>query len=203
VLRSQMNPHFIFNVLGSIQNFMLGNDSKKAAGYLSKFASLTRATLEYSSEDSIALSDEIAMLRNYMELEQMRKPGIFEFEIEYDEGLELDFIQIPPMLIQPFIENAIKHGFKNINKNGILTLTISDKKDWIEFIIEDNGEGIQGKDNIAKKHHSMAMIIFEKRRKLIQQKYHKDFGFELQNIRDVYPDKSGVRIRIDLPVIED
>jgi tetratricopeptide (TPR) repeat protein len=203
VLRSQMNPHFIFNVLGSIQNYMMVNDSKKAAGYLSKFASLTRATLEYSSEESISLSDEIAMLKNYMELEQMRKPGIFDFEIECDEELESDFIQVPPMMIQPFIENAIKHGFKKMDSGGVLKITITDKTDWIEFVIEDNGNGIQQASTRYKDHKSMAMEIFQKRRKLIQHKYKKGFSFELQNLHDVDPTQSGVRIRIDLPVMND
>jgi len=203
VLRSQMNPHFIFNVLGSIQNFMMANDSKKAAGYLSKFASLTRATLEYSSEESISLSDEIAMLQNYMELEQMRKPGRFKFKIEYDVELESDFIQVPPMMIQPFIENAIKHGFKQMDSGGVLKIQITDKTNWIEFVIEDNGDGIQELATKQKDHKSMAMEIFEKRRKLIQQKHKKEFGFELQNLHDVDPDLSGLRIRIDLPVLND
>jgi len=201
VLRSQMNPHFIFNVLGSIQNFMLGNDSKKAAGYLSKFASLTRSTLEYSSEDSIALSDEIAMLRNYMELEQMRKPGIFEFEINYDEELESDFIQVPPMMIQPFIENAIKHGFKNIDYVGKLRLSFTDKSEYIVVVIQDNGIGIQYENQINKQHRSMAMEIFEKRRKLIQHKFNKDFKFEVSNLKELDFSFSGVKVTLKIPVL--
>ena len=201
VLRSQMNPHFIFNVLGSIQNYMLGNDSKKAAGYLSKFASLTRATLEYSSEESISLSDEITMLQNYMELEQMRKPGRFEFEIKYDEELELDFIQVPPMIAQPFVENAIKHGFRNIDYTGKILLSITDKMEFVEVVIQDNGIGIQTKNDIGKQHRSMAIDIFEKRRKLIQQKYKKDFKFDISNLNDANPKISGVKITIDIPIL--
>ena len=124
VLRSQMNPHFIFNVLGSIQNFLLSNDNKKAALYLSRFAALTRATLEYSASQSISLTKEIEMLKNYMELEKMRNPEKFSYTVITDENLEADFIQIPPMMIQPFIENSLKHGFADINYPGILTLSI-------------------------------------------------------------------------------
>ena len=201
VLRSQMNPHFIFNVLGSIQNYMLTNNPKKAAGYLSQFASLTRATLEYSSEDTIALSDEIAMLRNYMELEQMRKPGIFGFAIEYDDELESDFIQVPPMMIQPFVENAIKHGFKNINYVGKLQLSFVDKIEYVEVVIQDNGVGIKKKNETDEQHRSMAMDIFEKRRKLIQQKFGKDFKYKVENLGDLDPQQSGVRITISIPVL--
>ncbi len=202
VLRSQMNPHFIFNVLGSIQNYMLTNNPKKAAGYLSQFASLTRATLEYSSEDTIALSDEIAMLRNYMELEQMRKPGIFGFAIEYDDELESDFIHVPPMMIQPFVENAIKHGFKNINYVGKLQLLFVDKMEYVEVVIQDNGVGIENKNEINQQHRSMAMEIFEKRRKLIQHKFNKDFTFDISNLKTLNPETSGVKVTLQIPVLD-
>ncbi len=201
VLRAQMNPHFIFNVLGSIQNFMLQNDNRKASKFLSQFASLTRATLNNSVAETISLADEINMLTNYIELEKMRSPNKFDFSINFDEGLELDFIQIPPMLVQPFIENSIKHGFKNLGRAGFLSLHISDKTECIEFIIEDNGIGIQEKDGSMKKHQSMALKIFEKRRKLIQQKHKKDFKFEILNLKDTNPKLTGVRITINIPVL--
>ena len=201
VLRAQMNPHFIFNVLGSIQNFMMQNDTRKASGYLSQFASLTRATLNNSVAETISLADEISMLKNYIELEKMRKGNLFDYEIQFDEDLEVDFIQIPPMLIQPFVENSMKHGFKNLTRKGHLKLSILDKTDWVEFIIEDNGNGIQENKKKPQKHQSMAMAIFEKRRKLIQQKHNKDFNFEVVNLKDINPDSSGTRIRIDLPII--
>ncbi len=202
VLRAQMNPHFIFNVLGSIQNYMLKNDLRKASDFLAQFASLTRATLNNSAAETISLADEISMLRNYIELEKMRSQNKFDFRMDYDQNLELDFIKIPPMLIQPFIENAIKHGFKKIGSGGFLKIQITDKTDCVEFLIEDNGSGIQEPDDAEKKHRSMAMAIFEKRRKLITQKYKKYFAFEMQNLCDVNPDKTGVRVRIEVPVIE-
>jgi tetratricopeptide (TPR) repeat protein len=202
VLRSQMNPHFIFNVLGSIQNYMMQNDTRKASNFLSQFAALTRATLNNSTAETISLADEIGMLRNYIELEKMRSQNKFDFAIEYHDDLEIDFIQIPPMLIQPFVENSIKHGFKNLNESGFLKLQISDKTDWIEFVIEDNGEGIQKNREKQKDHKSMAMVIFEKRRKLIQQKYNKYFNYKMLNIKDTSPDKTGVKIIIDIPTIE-
>lgn len=201
VLRSQMNPHFIFNVLGSIQNFIMQNDTKKASNYLSQFASLTRATLNNSTEETITLADEISMLKNYIELERMRSQNKFSFQINYADDLEVDFIHIPPMLIQPFVENSIKHGFKNQNKNGMLKLQIEDKTDSVEFIIKDNGQGIQQKSIKDKEHKSMAMLIFEKRRKLIQQKYNKDFNFEITNLNQIDPNQTGVRVCINIPIL--
>lgn len=201
VLRAQMNPHFVFNVLGSIQNFMMQNNTQKASNYLSQFASLTRATLNNSAAETISLADEIEMLKNYIELEKMRKANQFNYEIIFDDDLETEFIQIPPMLIQPFIENSIKHGFKNVDHDGFLRLKILDKTEYIEFIIEDNGSGIQEKDDTEKKHQSKAMIIFEKRRKLIQQKHKKDFQFEIHNLKDINPEETGVRIVLDIPIL--
>ena len=202
VLRSQMNPHFIFNVLGSIQNFMLQNDTRKASDFLSKFATLTRATLNNSAVETITLANEIDMLTNYIELEKMRSNSSFDFRIDYDDDLEVDFIKIPPMLIQPFVENSIKHGLVNLDRPGLLKIKITDKTDWIEFVIEDNGNGIVEKEEKKTGHKSMAMIIFEKRRRLIQQKYNKDFKFELINLKDVNQAQSGVRVIIDIPIID-
>lgn len=201
VLRTQMNPHFIFNVLGSIQNFMMQNDTRKASKYLTKFATLIRGTLNNSTAETISLADEINMLKNYIELEKMRKQNKFDYSIDYSDNLEGDFIQIPPMLIQPFVENSIKHGFKSLKKGGVLNLKINDKKDWIEFIIEDNGEGFQEKATKQKGHKSMAMSIFERRRKLIQQKHHKDFKFEIVNLKDKDPKRTGVLISINIPIL--
>jgi LytS/YehU family sensor histidine kinase len=115
-----MNPHFLFNALGSIQNFMLKNETKRAAGYLNNFASLTRNILEHSAQEFVSVSEEIETLSSYIELEKMRLENKFEFEITYDKNLETDFINIPPMLIQPFVENAIKHGLNNIDYKGVI-----------------------------------------------------------------------------------
>lgn len=201
VLRAQMNPHFIFNVLGSIQNFMLQNDNRKASDYLSRFALLTRATLNNSVTETISLAGEIEMLKNYIELEKMRCADKFDYSIDYDEAMEVEFIQIPPMLIQPFVENSIKHGFKNLEIKGFLSLNISDKGDWVEFVIEDNGTGLHEQGSKARTHLSMANTIFEKRRKLIQQKHNKDFRFEKVNLKDINPELSGVRISIQIPIL--
>lgn len=201
VLRTQMNPHFIFNVLGSIQNFMLQNDTRKASNFLSLFASLMRNTLHNSAVETISLTEEINMLKNYIELEQMHKEDKFDYEIHLDQDLETDFIFIPPMLIQPFIENAIKHGFESLGRKGLLWIKIIDKSDWIEFIIQDNGTGIVQKNSNLENHQSMAMKIFEERRKLIEQKYKIDFKFEMINLHDTNPTLSGIKVTIDIPIV--
>jgi len=201
ILRSQMNPHFLFNVLGSIQSFMIKNEPTKASGYLSQFASLVRATLEYSASESISLEHELEMLKNYIELEQMRIPDKFDYSIEIMNIEEPDFIQIPPMLIQPFVENAIKHGFQDVEYKGLLRISVSDNDNWVEFIIEDNGVGLVDNEPSVKTHRSMAMDIFEQRRTLIQHKYNSSFTFGIINKKDESPENSGVSIKIRMPIL--
>lgn len=201
VLRSQMNPHFIFNVLGSIQNFIMHNDKREASKYLSQFASLTRATLNNSAVESISLIDEIQMLKDYIELERMRSPGKFDYRVDYDENMETEIIRIPPMLIQPFVENAIKHAFRDLNRPGMVRLSITDQDDWVECIVEDNGVGLDKEHPKAHPYRSMAIGIFEKRRKLIQQRYGKEFSCEIVNLRDTDQELSGVKVRIKIPVL--
>lgn len=203
VLRAQMNPHFIFNVLGSIQNYIQKNDNRNASNFLSQFASLTRSTLNYSAAETISLSNEIGMLKNYMELERMRMTDAFDFEINYNDDLEVDFIDIPPMLVQPFIENSIKHGFKNLDRKGLLKVTVVDKIERVEFVIEDNGNGIREKKETRNGHSSMAMKIFEKRKKLIEQKYNTNFGFDIQNSKEIEDMNVGVRITLNIPVLNE
>ena len=203
VLRSQMNPHFIFNVLGSIQNFLLQNDNKKAAGYLSQFASLTRATLEFSADEYISLTNEINMLSNYLELEKMRTPGKFDFRILSTEDLETDFIRIPPMLIQPFVENAIKHGFRNTDAGGVLELSFSENENALQVTVIDNGVGInsahpKNDDN----HKSMAMQIFSERCKLFYKKTKRNISYTVIDLGELNNREKGTKIEMTIPLIE-
>ncbi len=203
ILRTQMKPHFIFNVLGSIQCYMLKNEPSKASGYLSQIASLMRATLEFSDSETISLAKELEMLKDYVELEQMRMPDKFSYTLEMKQIEDPDFVLIPPMLIQPFVENAIKHGFKNINYKGQLSISVTGiEKHWVEFIIEDNGVGCQEPCKHGEmKHSSKAMKIFEQRRKLIQHQYGKTFLFKFINMRDNEPARTGVRVEVRIPII--
>lgn len=202
VLRSQMNPHFIFNVLGSIQSFMKQDETGKASAYLSRFASLIRFTLEHAASESISLDLEIAMLKNYIELEQMRMPDKFYYTIEMQDIEDPEFVLIPPMLIQPFIENAIKHGFRQIDYQGNLSIKITERAHVVEVEIADNGPGMRQHTQQSQAHHSMAMEIFNKRRKLIQQKLNRDFGFRVENRREIEGEgETGVIVSLKIPVL--
>lgn len=197
LLRSQMNPHFLFNALGSIQNYMLNNNTKKAAEYLNNFALLTRAILEHSAAETVILEDEINSLHNYIKLEQMRLQHSFEYNISFDESLEYEFINVPPMLIQPFVENAIKHGLKNKTSGGKLTIKLEDKEDSLEVSIIDNGKGFHLNSPHSNTHKSMSMDIFKKRISILK-KAHRQIANS--NIKSTIGE--GTTVVINIPIID-
>lgn len=141
-LRSQMNPHFIFNSLNSINRYIIKNDPVNASDYLSKFARLIRMILDHSNEKTIPISKEIQFLNYYLDLEQIRLNNAFAFQIEIDTNVDSEQDRIQPMLLQPFLENAIWHGIMNKpEKNGILTIRFSKENELLQVEIRDNGVG--------------------------------------------------------------
>lgn len=199
ILRSQMNPHFLFNVLGSIQSFMIKNEPAKASGYLSQFASLVRATLEYSASESISLEHELEMLKNYIELEQMRMPEKFDYSIELHDIEEPDFIHIPPMLVQPFVENSVKHGFKDMSNDGKITIRITGLSEMLKIDIEDNGVGIHSHVDKTKNHTSRSGEIVSKRLQLLRRKYKRLPPVTISLLDD--NTKRGTHVEINIPII--
>jgi len=199
LLLSQMNPHFIFNVMGSIQGYLYKNEASKAAEYLSRFGSLSRSVMEFSSKESITLKEEIEMLKNYIELQKASLEKPFEVEYTIDEEMETDFIKIPPMLLQPFVENAIKHGLNDLTYLGKLVLSIQENGEYITVKIDDNGKGLH--ENTNKGHKSRAIEIFQLRRKGIEHKFKKRLNFEIQNLNDLDKTKQGVLVIIQLPIL--
>lgn len=141
-LRSQMNPHFIFNALNSVNNFIAKSDERSANRYLSEFSTLMRSVLENSEEDFIPLEKELELLELYVKLEHSRFPEKFDYDIRVDEGFDIKSFQIPPMLLQPYIENAIWHGLRYKEETGLLEIWIRAKsKNEVEISISDDGIG--------------------------------------------------------------
>ncbi len=141
-LRSQMNPHFLFNSLNSINGYIMYEKPQLASKYLTKFSKLMRTILNNSKSKFIRISDEIEAIHLYMEMEALRFPDQFDFELCIDEKIIQENVWVPSMLIQPYLENSVKHGMKNIGHKGIITLTIRMKaKDKLEIVIQDNGIG--------------------------------------------------------------
>lgn len=183
-LQSQMNPHFIFNTLNSIQFYILQNDIKNASNYLSNFAKLIRKVLDFSFNETISLEDEINQMKQYLELEKLRFENKFEFEFEVDKGVDTENIYIPPMLIQPNLENAIIHGLLPKEKDAWLRIKISnhpDKEETILINIIDNGIGRESasqKKRINNSHKSYGLSILKEKVKLINQKRGKKHRVE-------------------------
>ena len=157
--------------------------------------------MKYSTENHIPLDKEIELLESYIELEKMQSGNWFTYEIRIEDEVETDFIQIPPMAIQPFVENAIKHGLKEkTKKEGHLSLIFKEIDDLLEVVIEDNGPGILATQNKKQmEHQSMAMEIFEKRRKLLEKRFKKQLTLSILDLQT--EGKSGTRITIHLPIL--
>ena len=171
-LRSQMNPHFIFNTLSSIQSFITASNSREAVNYLSKFSKLMRGTLENTQKQKIPIKDEIETLQLYMDLEKLRLNGKFNYQITIDEELDVQFEEIPPMLIQPYVENAIWHGISHKETLGIIKINfILDNENLLKCEVIDDGVGrkkaAEIKNAQARKNKSFGMSITKDRLKII------------------------------------
>lgn len=142
-LRREMNPHFIFNSLNSVNHFIATNNELEANQYLTKFSKLMRGVMENSTEDFIQFQQELDLLQNYLALEKTRFADKFDYEIDVDESLNTQSLKVPGMLIQPFLENAVWHGLRYRSTKGFLTLRFEKENQYLKITIEDNGIGIE------------------------------------------------------------
>jgi len=205
LLRSQMNPHFIFNALNAIQSYIFSHNPIEAATYLSKFADLMRSILYGSREEFVSLDEEIKTLKNYIEIQQIRFEDKFDFKFEIDDDINSDFIRVPPMLLQPFIENSIEHGFKNLNRKGLITIIVKKEDNKIKFEIEDNGMGIdkvqsQKTKVQSSKHKSMALNIVRERLRILNRDIIGKYDLRIENIIKNDRGIVGVRIVFFIPL---
>ena len=198
-LRSVMNPHFIFNVLNSIQYFITENDRLNAINYLSTFSQLIRSVLNHSVNNKISLSEEISLLRNYIDLERIRFENKFDYKINVGPNLEMDGIDIPSLLIQPYVENAILHGLYNKKEKGNLAIDIYEEEEKLFFKIEDDGIGRKAaaKLNLRKlaKHKSMGIKITEERLRLVNE--NEKVTCSIEDLKDENG-SSGTRVLIGI-----
>ena len=204
-LRSQMNPHFIFNTLNAIQSFVAKNDNIKAMKFIAKFAQLMRQILNGSDVQFISIDREVEFIRNYMSIEQARFDGSFEFEINIDEEIEPDLMQIPPMILQPYIENAILHGMKGI-ENGKITVSfdIDDKEESLVCTVEDNGIGRKKaqelKQNLTNTHQSMGTRVTEERLAALNKELATEVSVKYEDLMDKNGNSLGTKLVILLPL---
>jgi len=198
LLRSQLNPHFIFNSMTAIQQYMLKEDTENAAHYMGMFSTLMRQILENSREEFITLKEEINTLKNYLELHKVRFNKRFEYEIIVDNKLDIDYTGIPPMFAQPFIENALEHGLfrKEENKITIQFSKVSDNVIFLEIV--DTGVGIRQEIENAS-HKSLAMQITRERLTLLGKALKEKLDFTAENIKSTDGTVQGFRINLTLP----
>jgi LytS/YehU family sensor histidine kinase len=202
-LQSMMNPHFLFNALGSIQHYLLQNRPAEAGLYLSQFARLVRQNIHGVNSPMLSLEAEIDRLKNYLDLEKMRMKDRFDYKFEMDEEIMDDAVMIPSMIIQPFVENSILHGISPLEKGGLITISFSMVTDKsIRIIIEDNGVGInQSKAFKSDRpdHLHLSMEMTKKRIEILGKKYKVNTSLE---VTEAFPGNAqpGTRIGIVLPV---
>ncbi|MNL29701.1 Sensor histidine kinase YehU [compost metagenome] len=173
-IRSQLNPHFLFNALSGIQNLMNKNETDNANKYLSKFARLTRNVLD--DKELISLSQEKTLLDDYLQMEQLRFG--FKYEINQSENLDLDNIEIPSMLLQPFVENAVKHGISQKAANGQIMISFTKQANDLVLTVTDNGNGF----DTGKKNSGLGLPLSDSRIALLNSIYKENrFNLAIQS----------------------
>lgn len=203
-LRSQMNPHFIFNCLNSIDYYILKNETEKASDYLNRFSRLIRLILQNSRKNQVNLKDELEALRLYIEMETLRFQGQFVYSIQIKNGLVPVDHEIPPMLLQPYVENAIWHGLLHSNRTGRLDIILALEGHNLLCVIEDNGVGrefVQEMNaNSRLKTRSMGTKITEDRLELFSRLYHNEASVEIIDLKDRGGVALGTRVELTIPV---
>ncbi len=199
-LRSQMNPHFIFNALNSVNCFISENDERSANKFLSEFSRLMRLVMENSEHDFISLTKELELLSIYLQLEHFRFKDKFEYTIEIDENIDEEFYQLPSMLIQPYLENAIWHGLRYKDSKGKLILRIKLEGEMLEFSIQDDGIGRTKSSELKtinqKKNRSTALKNINERISIFNEIH--QIKIEV-TISDLETDGSGTLVVLSIP----
>jgi LytS/YehU family sensor histidine kinase len=196
-----MNPHFIFNCLSSINHFILKNESEAASDYLTKFSRLIRTVLNNSKEKLINLEDELEMLRLYLDLERLRFKNSFDYNISFYNHFDISSIFIPPLLLQPFAENAIWHGLMNKEARGNLEIAFELEKNMLNCYITDNGVGRKKAESLksksAEKQKSMGIQITTDRLALFNKETEQAI-FSIEDLVDAEGQAAGTRVTLKI-----
>jgi tetratricopeptide (TPR) repeat protein len=204
-LRQQMNPHFIFNTLNSIQYYMYQHDKLATNNYLTKFSSLMRKVLDNSQHTSVPLADELGALNLYLELESIRFKDKFDFKINVDEEIDPLMYKVPTMLIQPYVENSICHGLIPGDNKGFVNIDLKLKEDFILCTIEDNGIGREAAKERSNKrgdnHNSLGTQITKSRLDLVNELYGTSLKTIYTDLKNEKGEPTGTRVEIHIPII--
>lgn len=195
--RARMDPHFFFNALSSIQTLSMDEENnKKVPSLISKFSKIIRQSLESTYDELITVEEEVSFLTNYLDLQKLRYNDKFEYEIKVDDNVEQDELKVLGMLLQPFIENSIEHGFKNIDYKGLLTISFIKAGNSLKVELRDNGVGFNT-DTQHKEYPSRATQIISDRLMLLNKRKKSNAGYKLSK----NPDGKGVLVEVVLPII--
>ena len=197
LLRTQMTPHFIFNSLSVLQGMILNKEESKSVSYLSKFSKLLRITLENSRDKRVSLSQELEAVENYLSLQKIENEKII-FQLNVDDAIETNTIEVPPMLIQPFVENAIEHAFKHQNENCIIEINLKLVDSKLICVILDNGMGIDSSErNLNQNKKSLATKITKERLAYLSKDFKMNASIAIED-RSEY-DAQGTQVTIQMP----
>ncbi len=203
LLRTQLNPHFLFNALSSIQLFLIDKgQGSHALMYLSKFAKLMRRILENSRRDMVSLDSEISTLRHYLDLQKIRFDNRFEYRINVNTADNSSDIMIPPMFAQPFIENSLEHGIANV-ENGLIEISFSQEGETLKFRVEDNGIGISKSTSlreVSDNHEPLATEITRDRIDLLKRQLKKNISFIVEDKVGKENEIIGTQVIFELPI---
>ena len=202
-LKAQMNPHFIFNCLNSINNFILKSDKSQASEYLIKFSKLIRLILENSNKALVSLDQELDALSLYVSLEKLRFDHELEFKLSHDDDVDTASIKVPPLILQPFVENALHHGLLPKQGIGILNVRIEELDQTLHIEIEDNGIGREQAHQVKKsdlQHESMGMKLTNERIALMNNDHTKS-TVSVQDLHDSNGQPTGTKVIINIPKI--
>ena len=204
-LRSQMNPHFIFNCLNSIDYYIIKNETRKASEYLNQFSRLIRLILQNSRSEYISLDSELEALRLYMDMERLRFKNRFAYEIQLDKTIDPEMVELPPLLIQPYVENAIWHGLMHKEGEGKIDIRIWQEATQLVCLIEDNGIGREKAQALKSRHSgkkkSVGMRITQERLNMIERLYEVSTSTEVIDLTDpISGEATGTRVVIHFPL---
>jgi tetratricopeptide (TPR) repeat protein len=206
LLVSQMNPHFIFNSLNAIQNYIFKQDSLKAGDYLAQFSELIRMILDYSRKDFISVEAEKKLLTNYLNLQKLRFENKFNYSITIDKQINISEVFIPPMLAQPFIENAIEHGLFHKTDSGSVDVRLFYENDLLTYEIEDDGIGMEEalklKRKLKSSYESLATVITKERMNSFNTFSKKKIDIEIIDKHKINAQSSGVKVKFLVPIQE-
>ena len=201
-LRAQMNPHFIFNCLSSINRFILKNESKIASNYLTRFSRLMRMVLMNSQKPLVSLDDELEMLEIYLEMERLRFKNSFDYAITFLNAIDSDNVFIPPLLLQPFCENAIWHGLMHKDGQGRLDIELSMQDGVVNCIITDNGVGREKAEEMnsktAEKEKSMGLKITTERLAILNRDKGLQTFYDIEDLKDENGNAAGTKVHLKI-----